>query len=96
MGPTNDGRYTLIVSSLPLREEAESQRSRADCEAAKLSHIRSLAQHILQQRSEVEHFLLDALQHVKREVVANRYPSDSSHWPYKAQPVIGTQISVLS
>lgn len=95
MDPPMKGVYTLILLSLPLREEAESQRSRADCEAAKLDHIRSLAQRILQQRSEVEHFLLDALQHVKREVAANRYTSDSSPW-HTAQPVIGTQVSVLS
>jgi hypothetical protein len=54
------------------REEARSQRCHADREAAELAHVRCLARRILQQRSEVEHFLLDALQHVKREVAANR------------------------
>jgi hypothetical protein len=54
------------------REETESQRCRANREAAELAHVRSMARRILEQRSEVEHFLLEALQQVKKEVVANR------------------------
>ena len=58
----------LSISS----EETESQRCRANHEAAELAHVRSMARRILEQRSEVEHFLLEALQQVKKEVVANR------------------------
>ena len=53
-------------------KETESQRCRADREAAELAHVRSMARRILEQRSEVEHFLLEALQQVKKEVAANR------------------------
>ncbi|CAI8048446.1 Basal body-orientation factor 1, partial [Geodia barretti] len=54
------------------REETESQCCRADREAAELAHVRSMARRILEQRSEVEHFLLEALQQVKKEVAGNR------------------------
>ena len=60
-------------------EEAESQCRRANREAAELAHIRSMARKILDQRSEVEHFLLEALQEVKKEVALSRRVSPTEH-----------------
>ena len=80
LGPPSPSNHT--THSTHSREEAESQRCRADREAAELTHVRCMARQILQQRSEVEHFLLDALQEVKKEVAASR----SGPLPLSSQP----------
>ena len=62
----------IFHSSCQSRQETEYQCCRADREAAELTHIRCMARRILEQRSEVEHFLLESLQQVKKEVSASR------------------------
>ena len=66
-------RPPAACSSLPLpRREAVSLQQKCQLQAAELALVRRLARRILDQRSEVEHFLLDALQYVRKEVAANR------------------------
>ncbi len=45
---------------------------RFELQSREMNHVKRLARRILEQRSEVEQFFLDALAHVKREIAANR------------------------
>jgi hypothetical protein len=53
--------------------EIAKLRRTLELKTKELSRIKKLAKNILDQRTEVEQFFLDALEKVKTEVITNRY-----------------------
>ena len=47
-------------------------KRRCELQDREMNHVKSLAKKILDQRSEVEQFFLEALAHAKKEIAANR------------------------
>ena len=52
--------------------ELTSLRKRYALQQREMAHVKKLARRILDQRSEVEIFFLEALGHVRNEITANR------------------------
>lgn len=50
-----------------------SLQQRFDLQGKEMAHVKRLARRILDERSEVEIFFIEALAHVRREIAANRY-----------------------
>ena len=62
-----------MASSLPpSSSEQVTLQHRCDLQSREMNHVKRLARRILDQRTEVEQFFLDALAHVKKEIAANR------------------------
>lgn len=55
------------------RAELVSLQRRHDLQSKEMAHVKSLARKILDERSEVEVFFLEALAHVRKEIATNRY-----------------------
>jgi len=55
------------------REEVSRLQRTIELKSKEMNRVKKLAKNILDQRTDVERFLLDALQHVKGEITANRY-----------------------
>ena len=53
--------------------ELVTLKRRCELQEREMNHVKRLARKILQERSEVEQFFLEALAHVKKEIVANRW-----------------------
>ena len=52
--------------------ELVSLRRRCELQSHEMNHVKRLARHILDQRSEMEQFFLESLTFVKKKIVANR------------------------
>ena len=52
--------------------ELVTLRRRCELQEREMNHVKRLARKILEERSEVEQFFLEALAHVKKEIAANR------------------------
>ena len=52
--------------------ELVTLKRRCELQEREMNHVKRLARKILQERSEVEQFFLEALAHVKKEIAANR------------------------
>ena len=55
------------------RAELMTLRRRHELQERELTHVKKLARKILDERSEVEVFFLEALAHVRKEIAVNRY-----------------------
>ena len=51
-----------------VRQLAAKLRKRLEVKTREMRHIRRLAQHILDKRTDLEQFFMDALEHVKKEI----------------------------
>lgn len=63
------------VTFIPFLHSSEmvALQHRYELQCREVNHVKRLARRILEQRSEVEQFFLDALAQVKKEIAANRY-----------------------
>lgn len=52
--------------------ELTTMRRQYELQTREMNHVKRLAKRILDQRSEVEQFFLEALSHVRKEISANR------------------------
>ena len=59
------------ISPHPSSELVSLQR-RCELQSREMNHVKRLARHILDQRSEVEQFFLESLTFVKKKIAANR------------------------
>jgi len=57
------------------RTELVSLQQRYDLQEKEMAHVKKLARRILDQRSDVEVFFLEALAHVRSEIATNRLVS---------------------
>lgn len=59
--------------------ELVTLKRRCELQEREMNHVKRLARKILQERSEVEQFFLEALAHVKKEIAANRCGENNSN-----------------
>ncbi len=73
-----------------------SLQRRHDLQDKEMTHVKRLARRILEQRTQVEDFFLQALAHVRKEIAANRYLSDISVHEIAANRYLSDQQVVRS
>lgn len=59
-------------TSLHPSSELMSLQRRCELQSREMNHVKRLARHILDQRSEVEQFFLESLTFVKKKIATNR------------------------
>lgn len=70
-----EGRREYLLLSLcfpPPSSELVSLQRRCELQSREMNHVKRLARHILDQRSEVEQFFLESLTFVKKKIATNR------------------------
>ena len=55
------------------RTELVALQRRHDLQDREMAHVKRLARRILEERTEMETFFMEALTHVRKEIAANRY-----------------------